>query len=217
VFLLGLPPMASFRVRGGRVRGDLDDLGGAGAGGQTPGGRRLASSNTSATTPTWLRGRIMRLTGSPGKYSDPAYTDLSFRVPSSLDYRLNQPRRRRRSHAASPGTRYTGPPPNRRRHGEQLPARGPRPGGAQERQKHPGLRPVRRRPCVTDDRSGVSFGSFREDILAATCTLSGERPGYNEIRVSDVNINIKILTWTVNPNSKSCSERWDLESVMTHE
>jgi hypothetical protein len=129
--------MASFRARGGRVRGDLDDLGGAGAGGQTPGGRRLASSNTSATTPTWLRGRIMRLTGSPGKYSDPAYTDLSFRVPSSLDYRLNQPRRRRRSHAASPGTRYTGPPPNRRRHGEQLPARGPRPGGARNGRNTP--------------------------------------------------------------------------------
>ena len=87
----------------------------------------------------------MRLTGDPGKCSDPAYTDLSFRAPSSLDYRLNQPRRRRRSHAASPGTRYTGPSPNRRRHGEQLPARGPRPGGAQERPKHPGLRPVRRR------------------------------------------------------------------------
>jgi hypothetical protein len=33
--------MASFRARGGRVCGDLDDLGGAGAGGQTPGGRRL--------------------------------------------------------------------------------------------------------------------------------------------------------------------------------
>jgi hypothetical protein len=98
-----------------------------------------------------------------------------------------------------------------------LPARGPRPGGAQERPKHPGLRPVRRRPCVTDDRSGVSFGSFREGILAATCTFSGERPGYNEVRVSDININIKIFTWTVNPDSESCSERWDLESVMTHE
>lgn len=159
----------------------------------------------------------MRLTGDPGKYSDPAYTDLSFRAPSSLDYRLNQPRRRRRSHAASPGTRYTGPSPNRRRHDEQLPARGPRPGGAQERPKHPGLRPVRRRPCVTDDRSGVSFGSFREGILAATCTFSGERPGYNEVRVSEVNSNIKIFTWTVNADSRSCSERWDLESVMTHE
>ena len=33
--------MASFRARGGRMCGDLDDLGGAGAGGQTPGGRRL--------------------------------------------------------------------------------------------------------------------------------------------------------------------------------
>lgn len=72
-------------------------------------------------------------------------------------------------------------------------------------------------PCVTDDRSGVSFGSFREGILAATCTFSGERPGYNEVRVSEVNINIKIFTWTVNPDSRSCSERWDLESVMTHE
>jgi hypothetical protein len=71
--------------------------------------------------------------------------------------------------------------------------------------------------CGTDDRSVVSFGSFREGILAATCTLSGERTGYNEVRVSDVNVNIKILTWTVNADSRSCSKRWDLEPVMTHE
>lgn len=172
MFLLRLPPWP-LSGPGEGVCAEILTTSGA----QEPEVRRrvdgASSSNTSATTRTWSRRRIMRLTGDPGKYSDPAYTDLSFRAPSSLDYRLNQPRRRRRSHAASPGTRYTGPSPNRRRHGEQLPARGPRPGGAQERPKHPGLRPVRRRPCVTDDRSGVSFGSFREGILAATCTFSG--------------------------------------------
>jgi hypothetical protein len=67
----------------------------------------------------------------------------------------------------------------------------------------------------TTGASSPSGGSGR--AVAATCTLSGERTGYNKVRVSDVNINIKILTWTVNPDSRSCSKRWDLEPVMTHE
>lgn len=163
-------------------------------------------------------GGSVRLAGGPGECSDPAYTDLSYRVDSSLHYRINvrstPPEISRRSarNAIRRAASNVFDTQNACRLGDRVPVA----------LRYDGNTPARAQVgdglCGTDDgRSVVSFGSLREGVLAATCTLSNVKPGYNEVRVSDVKVNKKVFAWTTRPGSRSCERRWDLESVMTHE
>lgn len=160
----------------------------------------------------------VRLTGGPDECSDPANTDLSYRVASALEYRVNvnstppEISRRAARNAIRRAASNVAESANSCRLGDRVPV-ALRFGGktAAHAQVGDGL-------CgANDGRSVVSFGRLREGILAAACTLFDEKPSYNEVRVSDVKINKVIFTWTVSPDSRSCSKRWDVESVMTHE
>jgi hypothetical protein len=158
------------------------------------------------------------LTGGPGECSDPAYTHFSYRVASSLDYRINltstppEISRRSAKNAIRRAASNVFGTDNDCRMGDRVPVA----------LRYAGKTPARAQSgnglCGADDgRSVVSFGSLREGVLAAACTLSNERPGYNEVRVSDVKINKANFKWTTKPGSRSCSKRFDVESVMTHE
>jgi len=72
---------------------------------------------------------------------------------------------------------------------------------------------------LNDGRSVVAFGDLRSGLLAATCTLSEDRPNYeyDEVLSADIKINRADFRWTTNPGSRSCSRAHDVESVMTHE
>ena len=70
-----------------------------------------------------------------------------------------------------------------------------------------------------DGRSVVAFGDLRSGVLAAACTVSGDRPNYpyDEVLSADIKINRADHRWTTNPNSRSCARAYDVEAVMTHE
>ena len=72
--------------------------------------------------------------------------------------------------------------------------------------------------CGLDDgRSVVAFGDLMGGTLAAACTISRGRPGYDEVVSADIKINRADYRWTNSPNSGSCNKAYDVESVMTHE
>lgn len=55
-------------------------------------------------------------------------------------------------------------------------------------------------------------------VVATECSFIGiERFGYDEIRETDVRLNKVEATWTTTPLDSSCSGKYDLQSVMTHE
>lgn len=73
-------------------------------------------------------------------------------------------------------------------------------------------------PCgLNDGRSVVAFGNLRSGILAAACTISQGRPGYDQVVSADIKINRADFRWTNTPNSRSCQGAYDVEAVMTHE
>lgn len=65
--------------------------------------------------------------------------------------------------------------------------------------------------------SEVSFGDLPNGTLAVACTVRSVQPGYDEVFESDVKVNRNDFTWTTRPGARSCRNRYDLESVMTHE
>lgn len=66
--------------------------------------------------------------------------------------------------------------------------------------------------------SEVSFGDLPRGILAVACTVRIINPdGYDEVFESDVEVNRDDFAWTARPQSRSCRNRYDLQSVMTHE
>lgn len=76
--------------------------------------------------------------------------------------------------------------------------------------------------CQGDDgRSVVSFGTLpgsrRGATLAIECSRFTIAPGYDPVQTSDIKINKTRANWTVNPGARKCRNKFDLESVMTHE
>ena len=159
-----------------------------------------------------------RLAGGPAECVDRAYTDLSYMVASSLEYRVNVtstppgvPRPGARSAISRAAANVFGTA-NSCRMGDRVPVALRYAGTTSvNAQVGDGL-------CGNDDgRSVVSFGALRQGVLAATCTLFDETRSYDRVRSSDVKVNKKVYRWTLYPGSRSCSKKWDLESVMTHE
>ncbi|HEV8045217.1 MAG TPA: matrixin family metalloprotease [Rubrobacter sp.] len=160
----------------------------------------------------------LRLPGGAGECSDRAYTDLSYSVASTLRYRfgvattpreISRPAARDAIRRAAVNVFST---TNDCRLGDRVPVALRYDGNTAARAQ------VGNDLCGKDDgRSVVSFGRLRPGVLAATCTLFEEGSSYNEVTVSDVKVNYKDFKWTTKPNSKSCSRKFDLESVMTHE
>ena len=70
--------------------------------------------------------------------------------------------------------------------------------------------------AANDGRSVVSFGALPQGTLAYACTFYRTRSGQDEVTASDVKV-ATAPVWTVSPTAASCSNRWDLEAVMTHE
>ncbi len=72
---------------------------------------------------------------------------------------------------------------------------------------------------LNDGRSVVAFGNLKSGVVAAACTISGDRPNYeyDEVLSADIGINRADFRWTTSPNSRSCSRAYDVEGVVTHE
>lgn len=70
---------------------------------------------------------------------------------------------------------------------------------------------------ANDGRSVVAFGNLGDGVLAATCTISQGRPGYDEVLAADVKINRADFRWTTAPDSGSCRGAYDVGGIMTHE
>lgn len=73
-----------------------------------------------------------------------------------------------------------------------------------------------------DGNSVVGFGDLPPHpdggyMLAVECTNDTWEVGYNSIIESDIRINDTDVSWTTTGNSPSCSGKWDLQAVMTHE
>ncbi len=74
--------------------------------------------------------------------------------------------------------------------------------------------------CGPDDlRSVVDFGNLPSGVLAGECNgFTVGNPLGDDIKLeSDVKFNKQDFKWTVTPGSSSCTNRWDIEAVMTHE
>lgn len=68
-----------------------------------------------------------------------------------------------------------------------------------------------------DQTSVVSFGTLPRGVLAVACTSSAVGPGFNKVVASDIKIARGTVQWTTNPGARSCKNKFDLESVITHE
>jgi hypothetical protein len=72
--------------------------------------------------------------------------------------------------------------------------------------------------CSGNDRmTVVSFGDLPQDKLAIACTIFEEDDHHNRTKWSDILINRSDRKWTTNPGGRSCTGKYDLESVVTHE
>lgn len=76
--------------------------------------------------------------------------------------------------------------------------------------------------CAGDDgQSVVSFGTLpgsrRSATLAIECTRFTIGPGYDPVQSSDIKVNKARAEWTTNPGARNCRNKYDLESVITHE
>jgi len=159
-----------------------------------------------------------RSAGGSGECSDRAYTDLSYRVESTLHYRFGAsttPReltRRAAEGAIRRAASNVFGTDNDCRLGDRVPV-ALRYGG-----KTSARAQVGNDLCGKNDgKSVVSFGSLRPGVLAATCTHFKAGNPYNAVTVSDIKVNKRDFKWTTKPNSRSCTRRFDLESIMTHE
>lgn len=156
---------------------------------------------------------------SAGECGDPAFEGNDRRVEGTLVYRINwrtTPRDLSRRAAISAIRQAGGnvaDTVNGCRLGDRVPARMAYKGYTA---RHAG---VGWGACETDDGlSVVSFGSLSDPgNLAATCIHTRVEAGYDVVTSSDAKINKYGHRWTTNPNSRSCSGRYDLEAVMTHE
>lgn len=77
-------------------------------------------------------------------------------------------------------------------------------------------------PATRNELNTVGFGDLpwtsTNKVLAVECTWKTNVDGaYDTTVESDVKFNKVDATWTVTPGSTSCSGKWDIESVMTHE
>jgi len=155
----------------------------------------------------------------PGECSDEAYTDEDWRVTIGLSYSFNRtttPREIRADAAqgaiTTAGTNITG---TRNNCGleDQVPAEMKYLGDTDSEAN------ISRTNCEDPDEiSVVSFGDLAGSILAGTCTWRARNPsGYNEVVESDVKINKANFKWAANPRARTCRDKYDLQSVMTHE
>lgn len=71
--------------------------------------------------------------------------------------------------------------------------------------------------CTRSD--GVSVVAFGElpAALAVTCTFYDLGPGLYRVTSSDIKIDKTRFRWTTSPRALSCKDRYDLQSVITHE
>lgn len=72
--------------------------------------------------------------------------------------------------------------------------------------------------CLGDDGYNVvSFGNLASNQDGVECSYYVLEAGWDELYESDIKLNSYEETWTVAGNSSSCSNRADVEAVMTHE
>jgi Matrixin len=81
---------------------------------------------------------------------------------------------------------------------------------------------IDREECTrtSDGNNVVSFGDLTRGVLAVAFTrftFIPSEPDYGEVVEADIKVNKADFKWTVNPGSRSCRNRHDLQSVMTHE
>ena len=155
-----------------------------------------------------------------GECSDDAYTNLSWRVTEELglSYSFNRsstPREIRADAAqgaiSSGGTNITG---TRNNCGleDQVPAEMTYLGDTNSDAN------ISRTNCESNDGSSVvSFGDLADSTLAGTCTWRDNPSRPNEVTESDVKINKANFNWAANPRARTCRDKHDLQSVMTHE
>jgi hypothetical protein len=68
--------------------------------------------------------------------------------------------------------------------------------------------------CTSSDSVNmVSFGDLPQGVLATACVWFGG----GVAKESDVQLNKQDYTWTTSPGAASCSHRWSVKAVMTHE
>jgi Matrixin len=158
----------------------------------------------------------------PGDCSDRAYTDLDYRVESTLSWYFNpdttpnELTRKGAENAIRAGGANITNTKNNCRLGDRVPREnglsygGPTSAHAQLSENGRCLRP--------DNRTVVSFGSLPKGALAVHCTVMVViQGGYNSVRASDIMINKAHYNWTTRPGARSCKAQYDLESVVTHE
>ena len=156
-----------------------------------------------------------------GECSDDAYTDMDWRVTEDLglSYSFNQsttPQEIRPDAAAGAitrgGTNITGARNNCGLE-DQVPAEMTYLGDTDSDAN------ISRTNCESNDGSSVvSFGDLAGSVLAGTCTWRTHNPsGYDEVTESDVKINKVNFDWAANPRARTCRDKYDLQSVMTHE
>jgi hypothetical protein len=156
--------------------------------------------------------------------SDPRFTDLRYRVEVEDGYSYRFNRRSARgvigrtaaTNAVRRGGRNIATTHNDCRMGDRNPAGVAFLGNTRRHAN------ATRRACGPNDGLNVvSFGRLAgRRTLALVCTWSVFMPGqqYLVVEASDVRINRRNTTrWTVRPNRSRCRNRFDLESVMTHE
>jgi hypothetical protein len=68
-----------------------------------------------------------------------------------------------------------------------------------------------------DSKSVVSFGGMsKPGPLASACTWYWPQTGYDKVASSDIKLDTR-YRWTTRPGARSCQNRYDVESTVTHE
>jgi Matrixin len=150
---------------------------------------------------------------SPGECSDPAYTNLGYRVQFDLKWYFNSnttPNELSKKSALSAirrGTANITDMQSNCRRGDRVP----------HFMNYQGSTNHDACPGHNDSMSVVSFGTLPRGTLAETCTVYASDNPYNRVKWSDIKINKAHFNWTTNPGARSCKSRYDLEGVVTHE
>lgn len=170
--------------------------------------------NDSAAAETTTR----TASSAPAECSDGAYSRLSYRVQPGLRYFFNRattPSELTPSAAEGAIVRATANVANTRNAcglGDRVPV-----GMAYAGATRAAAGVTTSGGCGRNDgTSVVSFGALPSGILAVTCTYYNVVNGPDPVTASDVKVNAG-PTWTTNPAATSCRNRYDLESIMTHE
>jgi hypothetical protein len=72
--------------------------------------------------------------------------------------------------------------------------------------------------CSGNDGVSVSeFGNLPDGVLGTTCTYVWTDVTPQEVDASDMRLNSDDYRWTVTPNDASCTRKWDVQGVTTHE